>query len=217
MQMFFPGRRLAGLPAWCWLLLPPLLVALLWMLGPPQELGEPPEAVEIFREPILFAHEGPSFRFVAFDQAQEVQSLWAVAPKVRRRAVTDLPVYYGVLPGFYRQAAHWDYQLEAVRFGEARQVAKAEPFWLPPEDLERLRPLAVVELNRRSGEQRWGDRLQKLLETGADRESFLCLQNVLLAAAWLAVVLAVVAIISMFIRPAGVAPPLEDSPGGRWG
>jgi hypothetical protein len=61
MAICFPRRRVLGLPAWLWVVLPIPLLALgssLWMFWLPSSLDEPPERAEIFRDLVLITRQG---------------------------------------------------------------------------------------------------------------------------------------------------------------
>src|SRR3954451_4592205 len=71
MKRFYTSRRLLGIPAWLWLIVPVPLLALgnvLWKGWPPGQLTEPAERGKFFREPALLARDGESFRFVPFGE-----------------------------------------------------------------------------------------------------------------------------------------------------
>jgi hypothetical protein len=102
--------------------------------------------------------------------------------------------------GFWTREGSWRYDLQAVRFDSARK--SDEPPWLAADDLKRLRPLVIAELNRRSLNERRGDQLAQLLDYGAESKSFICIQNDVILLAWLSLSVALLSLIWMFFRPA---------------
>jgi hypothetical protein len=202
---FNPARRFLGLPAWMWLPVPPLLVLIAYLLGRPGDLPEPAERAELFQPVVLVTPEGDSFRFVPWDEQRNVAPLWAVTCRITNNCKTTWSIGWGQVPtyGFWKRSGTWQYSLEANRFDQA---GKSEgPQWLAADDLERLRPLVIEELNRRSPSEHRGDRLAQFLEHGAERSSVVCVQNAVIMLAWLSLPIALLSMIAMFIKPQGSA------------
>lgn len=203
MVIVFPSRRVLGLPAWLWVVLPiPLLVLgnMLWRFWPPSKLAEPSQRAEVFHEPILVAREGMAFRFVPFAQHKGVKPLWAVTADVRDTGSVSWEGHYFV-PGLFLMESRWTYELASYRFDDNWKGDKEDPFSLPAAELRQLRPLVISELNRRQPSVKLGDRLESLLTTGLEERSYLCPQNAVVVLSWLSLPMAVVGLGSMFIRP----------------
>jgi hypothetical protein len=75
-----------------------------------------------------------------------------------------------------------------------------EPVLLPTNDMMRLQPLVIEELNRRSPNEHRGDRLAELLDRGIERSSFACVQNAVILLAWLSLTMALLGFVAMFIE-----------------
>src|SRR3954451_23241581 len=111
MAGLFPSRRVLGLPAWLWLVLPIPLLALGNMLPSfwlPSKLAEPPLRAEIFREPVLVARDGASFRFVPFDHHKEVKPLWAVSVVIQDVGSVRWESH-DLVPGLFLRESRWTY------------------------------------------------------------------------------------------------------------
>jgi hypothetical protein len=209
---FNPSRRLIVFPAWAWLLFPPVLVLLAYMLGVPRPLSEPRERADLFSPVILVARDGDSFRFVAWGSHQGITPLWAMTCLIRENTKTERSFAWGSVSklGFWKLAGKWQYDLASLRFDKDWKSGK-EPLSLPPADLIRLRPLVIEELNRRSPNEHRGDRLAQVLDNGIERSSYVCVENAVILLAWLSLPMAVLSIVSMFIQGRGratkVMPP----------
>lgn len=221
MAAWFPTRRVLGLPAWFWVVLPvPLLwyAGSLWRVWPPTKLAEPPARAEIFRELVLVAPEGDSFRFVPFGEHKGVKPLWAVNVSLRDSGTVRWRSRY-FLPGLFERESRWTYELSSHRFDDDWKGDKVHPFALPDEQLRRLRPLVVAELNRRSAPARSGDRLEGLLTDGLTETSYRCLQNGIIVLSWVSIPMAVVGLVALFVRPRSAsiasAPAIESHPEGQ--
>lgn len=203
MAICFPTRRILGLPAWLWIVLPIPLLALgssLWMFWLPSSLDEPPERAEIFRDLVLITRQGEAYRFVPFSEQKGVKPLWAVSviTSARYNLKWDTRHY---LPGFFRRQASWTYELTANRFDPDWKDDKLNPLTLPAQQIRRLRPLIVAEMNRRDPAAQRGDRLERLLNSGFEEKSSICPQNAVIALGWLSVPMAFIGLCSMFVRP----------------
>ena len=200
---FNPARRFMALPAYLWLLFPPLLVAVAFVSGRPGGISEPGERTAIFQSVVLVTRDGDSLRFVPFGADQQVTPLWAVDCMItsQQEARRSLGWANGSPTlGFWWRSGRWRYSLDAMRF-VADWNPEVDPVQLPQEDLKRLRPMLVEELNRRNPNEHWGDRLTSLLDLGLQRTSYLCIQNAVILLAWLSLPLAVLSMVMMFIRP----------------
>ena len=197
---FCPSRRFLGLPAWTWLLLPPLMVLLAYLLGRPGDLSEPGERAELFQPVILIAPDGDSFRFVSWDGQQNVTPLWALTCRTTANSKIIWSLGWGNKKalGFWKRSGSWRYNLEASRFDTARKSDELP--WLAADDLKRLRPLVIDELNRRTPNEHRGDRLAQLLDHGIDRSSDICIQNAVILLAWLSLPIGLLSFIAMFFR-----------------
>ncbi len=220
----FPSRRVLGLPAWLWVVLPIPLLALGNMLSSfwlPSKLAEPPPRAEVFREPVLVARDGASFRFVPFGQHKEVKPLWAVNVIVQDMGTVRWESHFFV-PGLFLKESRWTYELTSHRFDDDWKGDKENPFMLPAEEVRQLRPLVINELNQRQPSAKLGDRLEGMLTTGLEERSYLCPQNAVVVLAWLSLPMAVVGLCLMFVRPRshpvaarGSAEPNAAADGGR--
>jgi hypothetical protein len=200
-MVFRPLRRFLLLPACTWLLFPPLLVLVGYLLGRPGDLPEPKDRDELFRPTVVVAREGDSFRFVAWDDPQVISPLWAVNCTITSHHETTWSLGVGDQAGFgfWKRSGKWRYALSANRFD--KNWKSAEPGLLPAEDVVRLRPLVIEELNRRFPNELRGDRLAQLLDYGIERTSFVCGQNAVILLAWLSLPIAVLGFVAMFIEP----------------
>ncbi len=200
-MVFNSTRRFLLLPAWAWLGVPPLLVLIAYLLGRPGDLSEPGERAELFQPIILVTRDGDSFRFVPWEEQQNVTPRWALTCQTTANSKIVWSVGWGSKTafGFWTRSGSWRYSLEATRFDTARK--SDEPPWLAADDLKRLRPLVIEELNRRSPREHRGDRLAQLLDEGLERSSDICIQNAVILLAWLSLLIALLSIIAMFIKP----------------
>lgn len=207
---FHPARRFLFVPAWLWLLPPLCLILLVRSMGPPTHVPEPPRGPELFREPLLFTEDGDSYRFVNLADSKGISPLWALTHTTT--AQTHISRSVGFSPatenhpnphfdlGFYQLSGRWTYSLSAQRFGETHPADK-NGWFLPETELEKVRPLAVAELNRRYPNERRGDELERLLTQGAAWNGWLCKENIVILLMGLSVPLSLAAIASMFVRP----------------
>jgi hypothetical protein len=211
-----PRRRFLGLAAWCWLAFPPAFVYIVYLMGRPADLPEPPEGAVIFEPIILVTREGQSFRFVPSEQQEDVMPLWAVSRTTRYLSTTDWSIGLksgSFHPGFYRRNSRWTYELFSHSFGKNWNTDKSHPRELTQSELEQLRPQVIELLNQRSPNERLGDRLEQLLETGIEKTSYLCVQNALILAAWLSFLPALAALVAMFVNPKQVLDKLKGNLG----
>jgi len=82
---------------------------------------------------------------------------------------------------------------------------KENPNELPPEQILKLRPLVVEELNHRNRTAKLGDRLERMLDEGLEVSSTsFAPQNVPIILRWLAVLMAVVGLYLMFVWPRAI-------------
>lgn len=198
---FSPSRRFLILPAWLWLLFPPLLVLLAYLLGRPAALAEPGERAEILTPPLVVVRDDDSFRFVPWDSPQGIAPLWALTCTMKSNIEMNwnLGLGNGGGLGFWKQSGQWRYELAAHRFD--KEWKSGEPFMLSADDMNRLRPLVIDELNRNPPNERRGDRLARLLDQGIERTSYICVQNAVILLAWMSVAIACLSFVMMFIKP----------------
>jgi hypothetical protein len=198
---FKPSRRFLALPAFVWLFVPPLLVLLAYRLGRPGELSEPSERTDLLRPLILVTPDGDSFRFVPWEEQQNVSPLWAVDCTTTTNSTITWSLGFGekIAWGFWKRSGSWRYALAANRFDQARK--SDDPWFLPADDVKKLRSLIVEELNRRTPGENRGERLTQLLDQPIEHSSYICLQNAVILFAWLSIPIALASIVAMFIDP----------------
>jgi hypothetical protein len=202
----------------------------------PSQLSEPPDRSAIDNENIIVARAGDSFRFVPVDKrdhaARRVDKRDAATRSVNEKPRWHVFVYpsnhkeesfscgaSGLMPGLIRTEASWTYALRANRVDrgfwmEVRENGldwkgdKENPYELSPEQVQKLTPLLVAELNRRHPGTKLGDRLEKMLDDGLEVSSMSYPpQNALILLRWLALLMAVAGFCSMFVRPRAVSVP----------
>jgi hypothetical protein len=203
MGALYPSRRVLGLPAWFWVVLPiPLLVLgnMLWKVWVPSKLSEPAERREVFRELVLVTRDGDSFRFVQANEPDIGKPLWSVNVVLHDTATVHWQTHY-ILPGLFHRESRWTYDLDAHRFDANWKGDNENPFIMPAEQVRQLRPLVVAELNRRNPAAKTGDRLESLLTDGREASSYVCPQNAVVVLSWLSLPMALAGLCSMFIRP----------------
>jgi hypothetical protein len=191
-----PSRRFLGAPAWLWLLLPFLLVVSVKLMGPPGPLSEPSEVIQMWQGGLLVTKTNNSFRFVPFGQREGRKPLWWINRTIEQRTSVEWPIgplAGSVHLGFYKRTTKFHYSLASQPFVEAGGSPPTLET-LSARELEILRPALVTELNSRSGEKHWGDRLGKLLDSDSETTSYICWQNGIILLSWLSVVLAVFAL-----------------------
>jgi len=195
----------------------------------PSELAEPPDRGAIAKEHIIVAREGDSFRFVpvaerdagreAVRQNKRTEPLWSVFVELcfQDESFSCGASYF--LPGLIHKESRWTYALKANRvdYGWYMELSKngfdwkgdkENPYQLPPEQLRQLRPLVVAEVNRRNPTAKLGDRLERMLDNRLEVSSTsFSPQNALILLRWLAILMAVVGLCSMFVRPRAVSIP----------
>jgi hypothetical protein len=206
---FRPSRRFLFLPAWTWFLFAPLIVGFAWLLGRPGELPEPKDREQVLLPAVVVSREADSFHFVPWDDPRGVTPLWAVGFTTSKHTETTWNLGVGKEGGlgFWKRAGRWRYDLVAIRSDKAWKAG--EPAFLPAEDVARLRPLVIEELDRRSPGERRGDRLAGLLEHGLDRTSFVCVQNAVILLAWLSLAAALLGFVAMFIGASKQGPAAD--------
>jgi len=230
MAHWYPARQILGLPAWLWV----VLAIPLFFLANPQILkvdvitpvlalqsqsswlAEPPDSAAIAREQIIVAREGDSFRFVPADEKGEKEPLWRVFVELvdHQENLSGEASYF--LPGLIHRESRWTYVLKAYRvdYGfrmELREhrfrwkADKENPYELPPQQIRKVKPIVVAEFNRRHPTMKLGDRLKRMLDDGLEASSTsFAPQNALILLRWLALLIALVGLCSMFVRPAVV-------------
>jgi hypothetical protein len=199
---FSPTRRFLGTPAWTWLLLPLILLAVIKVIGPPGPLPEPSDINAMFRDGLLFTRAGDSFRFVPFGQHKLAKPLWSVDPGIATQSTISWGLGQdadGIHFGFYKRTTQWRWSLNTHRFDEESSEKSHEETSLNDTEMLKLRPVLMAELNNRSGGKHWGDVFDKVLHEGRQTSSYLCLQNALILLAWLSLVAALSAVGAMFL------------------
>jgi hypothetical protein len=188
-----------------------MLVLCAYLLGVPAPLSEPKDREELFRIPVVVARQGDSFRFVPWDNPQGITPVWAVNCIITSNTETKWSLGVGKQAdfGFWKRSGRWLYALSASRSID-KNWKRDEPAFLPSEDLARLRPLVIEELNRRAPKEHRGDQLAEMLDYGIGLTSFVCVQNAVILLAWLSLPVALFALIAMFFgRPK--QPTVPDS------
>jgi hypothetical protein len=191
-------RGFFGLRSWFWPVAALLLVPAAIFVPRPADLKEPAGAMEILRPMTLITPEGGSYRFVAFEEWQKFNPVYAVTLMKSANQSTTRTLGWdsqqGASFGFFRRSANWTYQLTATRFDW--KSAADGPVEIAPAERAKLRPLVVAELNRR--EIGRGARLEQMLDHGAQIESAVCWQNLVVLLAWLSLPLGALALFLMF-------------------
>ncbi|WP_165252097.1 hypothetical protein [Paludisphaera soli] len=203
--------RLLGLPPRGWLVLSPCLVAGALLAPQPGAPADP--SAGLLDAPVLVAlapATGGVPRVVSFAERDRSGPVVALGLQTTRRSSVDRHLGWrpeSAFPelGFFERRDAWSYELTATRYDEAGKSLPHGDRPLPKEEAAALRPLAVAELDRRSGPGRSGARLAKLLDEGAERESRFHWQNLLMIAAWSSIPLMLCAGIRP--RPAGERKP----------
>jgi hypothetical protein len=152
----------------------------------------------MFSGGLLFTKAGESFHFVPLSESKQFKPLWGVSRTVREQTtVTEGP---GVHLYIYKRTTRWEYSLSAFPFGDEGKTQL--PTQLMSEaELGVARPAIVAELNRRSGQEDWGDSLNQLLNQGRETSTYLLVQNGVILLTWLSLVGAVAAFLAMFVAP----------------
>lgn len=143
--------------------------------------------------------DGESFRFVPFKESKGVKPLWSVNFVVHDRGSVSWNTD-SIVPKPIRRESRWTYELATLRFDPDWQADKDNPLSLPDEDVRRLRPLVVAELNRRDPAAKLGDRLDSLLTDGLSATSYICPQNAVILLGWLSLPMALVRLCAMLVR-----------------
>jgi hypothetical protein len=205
---FLPFRRFLGLPALVWVILPFVLFGIALALGRPKELSEPPVASAILGKAcaLVAARDGDSFRLVPQeDRDKPTLLLWGVGRTTSEKHTVEQTFGWSdgrPQLGFWKRSGRWTYELFVYGFNHPGKARSAE-------DVQRLRPLLVAELNRRSPDERPGDQLDELLNHGIEETSYWCVQNAVIFFVWLSLPIAMCACVAMFIRPRPVPRPVE--------
>src|SRR5262249_26457720 len=194
----YPSRRIFGFSVWLWIVSAILLLLLANVRMDadvyltPSKLPEPPERRAIASERIIVAREGTSFRFVPAVQYDAEEADLRRGQGKNRKLEPRWGVYVeqfneqedswgasSFVPGLIRRESRWTYDLRVARvdYGWWMEVRKNGIHWkgdkenpleLPPEQIRKLRPLVVAELNRRHPGTSLGDQLQKMLDDGLE-------------------------------------------------
>jgi hypothetical protein len=214
MAILYPSRRILGSPAWLWIGLAVLLFSLADPKGDfvdpdldnrPPTFGSPARAA-LGSDLIYVARKDDSFRFMSYEDRKIGIPLWRVFVELsdQKESFSCGGSYF--LPGLIRREAHWTCALKANRVDRDWKGDKDNPYELPAEQIQKLRPLLVVELNRRNPWTKLGDRLEKMLNDGLEASSTsFPPQNAFIMLRWLAMLMAVIGLVSMFLRPRPVS------------
>ena len=214
----WPARRFRMIPAWAWPLATATLFAVAVSLPPPDPPYVPDHAYALFRDPLLVAREGEGYRVVLWQGAEGAEGhgpVWSINLQTARRSTSDRIFAFGLDsgPGLFRLREHRAYQLTALRQDKASRLDPPGTCWMSPAEAAALRPLAVAELNLRSGGERVGAKLGGLLDRGEHRESWICYQNGIVVLAWLSFAATLLALASMFIPPRSPIVGTADAEG----
>ena len=146
--------------------------------------------------PLLVTPEGSSYRVVTFEKFRAVSPVYAITlvttqTTTARREIGFNPARFG----FFEATTRRTYQLAASRFDKPAASGNA---WLSDLEVAKVKPLVVSELNRRSVNHRLGQRLNEVLQSGVISDCpMMCLQNIIVLAAWCAIVLSLLAFASL--------------------
>jgi hypothetical protein len=168
-----------------------------------------------------------SFPSVPANDPRRMVPQWSVYPEQmrdRKESVSCGASYF--IPGLIRREARWTYVLKTNRIDRGFYIErrnkwielrnwgldwkgdKENPYELPPDQVRRLMQLVVEELNRRHPGTKLGDRLEKMLDDGLEGSSTsYAPQNTLILMRWLALLMVVVGLGSVFVRPRAVSTP----------
>ena len=190
-----------------WVILPFVLFGIALALGRPKELSEPPVAKAILGKAcvLVAARDGDSFRLVPQEDRDKATPLWGVGRTTSEKHTVEYTLGWSdgrPQFGFWKRSGGWTYELFVYGFNHPGKDKSAD-------DVERLRPVLVAELNRRSPDERRGDRLNELLNHGIEETSYLCVQNAAILLVWLSLPIAMCACVAMFIRPRRGPKPVE--------
>jgi len=229
MAILYPSRRILGSPAWLWLGLAvlPFLAANLLMdsdFSRRSKLAEPADCEMLTREQMIVGREGDAFRFVPVAEVKaatrgplaewkDLGPLWVVSVYLVHHEETSTCGESEFLGGLIRQKARWIYALSTRRTDYGFRLKqrkkgfdwkgdKENPYELRPEQIRKVIPVLVAELNRRVPKGKLGDRLGTMVDDGVEGSSTSYTpQNALVLLRWLAILMTVVGLGSMFIRP----------------
>ena len=192
---------------WLWPLASALLIAAAIFVPRPGALSEPVEAVKVFNpDLVILAPEGGSYRFFSLKDPAwpKLGLVYSVSRMITDNQQVTRTLGWGANGGaslgFFHRSATWRYQLKAMQFGKNQDNAR--PFMIPDDEMVKLRPLIVAEMERREAGR--GTFLNKLLTEGVEATSYVCWQNLIVLLAWFSLPLAVLALlaaISSAMRP----------------
>ncbi len=186
--------RVLFLPARVWLVLPLLMLLqnlALWTLWPPR-VPEPFDRDELNRELVCVTRDGDSFRIVPYAQSRGVEPLWMVASGWGGWNGATWKWRFMPILGLFRLTGHWEYWLNADRYSGVGDAAN--PVSLPRDEMAKVRPVVVAELNRRHPGSRLGDRLEGVLAGPVETDTWVCPQNAAILVSWLSVPMAALAL-----------------------
>jgi hypothetical protein len=208
-----PTARLLKLPAYAWVVGCLFLWINVYALGAPKQdsLPRPEEVAVIFQDPIVvFKKDTETFEIVPETERNKTP-LWVVFPSARDDEVNNVEWLFGwdgkrFNLGLYRRHSIWKYTLSSQPWDRPnKQLSESE--------LARIRPLLIDKLNTRFPEEQAGIWFDKVLETGIEETSYLFVQNFVIVAAWLSLLPALVAVVSMLAEPEGVVEPVNSTSG----
>jgi len=184
------------------------------------EIAEPPHRGAINSERIIVAREGDSFRFMPdakrdlgrreVREKRRIEPRWAVFVQLGNHDENLSSAASDFLPGLIYREARWTYALKASRadYGFDGNDDKENPPELPPEEIQKLRPLVVAELNLRYPGTKLGDRLEKMLDDGLEVSSLSYPpENAAVLLRWLGIMMGALGLGSMFVRPRAIFIP----------
>ena len=189
-----PPGRLLGLRIRAWLLIAVSFALAAVFVPGPGDLPAPKDAADIFQPVLLVTPTNGSYHVVSLQEARKHSPVFALTTvvlsdqKLTRGLGTDRR--RGASFGFFHRSATWTYRLGASRFGDWKGLADG-PMEIDPNEVAKLRPLVVEELNQRGLGR--GGLLVDVLDNGRHAETVVCWQNAVVLAAWIAFILLVFA------------------------
>jgi len=214
-MIFVPKRPFLKLPAWVWPLVPITLGIVIWLMGPPDLLPEPPLGAAAFQAPVLVTKTGKTFRFVPFGSEQNVRPLWFI-----KVSVGDLGgavrwqfgwVDRQLILGLYKRERGWLYMLGSAPVEGSFKDGKVTVPHLTESELKIVRALLIEELNGRYPDEHLGSQLEQALAGGVEQVSYMCMQNAIIIILWLSLVLAMAAVWTMFLPQAAPVDHTGDT------
>jgi len=156
--------------------------------------------------------DGDSYREPRNEERDRVKPIWNIVTTREEWAAVDHKLgwdHEGLHLGYYKRSTRRSYDLGALRDASDREHGVRQP---SAEELGRIRRFVIDELNRRSREGRLGSRLEGVLQNGTEQTSYWCPQNAVVLGAWLTLLVALVAVPTMFVRPRSVVDQAPAKP-----